>query len=110
MRTTDTLSTRSTTAKDKELKRLDWKLGAESLKLVEKASKDFYPVRNIADMDVRVIVAFLLTLPPAKKSKSKSKGQKYLSRSGCGNYRSALNELFRECDVERPQTFSTGLS
>jgi hypothetical protein len=70
MRTTDTPSTLSTTAKDKEMKRLDGKLGASSLKLVEKASKGFHPVSNLVDMDVLVCVAFLLTVPPAKKSKS----------------------------------------
>jgi hypothetical protein len=91
----------SKTAKVKEIKRLEAELSAAALALVKKASKDFHPVKNLAKMDVRMFISFLHTRKPVRKSKSKSKGKKYLSRSGYSNYRSALNELFRECEVER---------
>jgi hypothetical protein len=69
----------SKTAKDKEMKRLGAELGAAALALVKRASKDFHPVSNLATMDVRMFVRFLHTRTPARKSKCKSKGQKYQS-------------------------------
>jgi hypothetical protein len=89
---------------------LEVELTSAALALVKKASKDFHPVSNLATMDVRMFISFLHTRKPGRKSKSKRKGQKYLSRSGYGNYRSALNELFRECGVEKAPDFLSGLN
>ena len=37
-------------------------------------------------------------------------GNKYISKSGCGSYISAFNDLYRQCQVSVPQDFEAALT
>ena len=44
------------------------------------------------------------------KARNNTDGNKYLSKSGCGSYRFAFKDLYRQCQVYVPQDFESDLT
>ena len=80
------------------------RMAAKALELIQKARKSYQPIKlDELAKDSDMFLDFLL-------SRKGTKGAKYLSATGYGGYRSAMNDLFRVCGVSKPAVFEAELS
>ena len=75
-----------------------------ALELIGVANETSQPIIFEA-VTVRIFVKFLFAM--ARKN---TDGNKFLSKSGCGSYRSAFKDLYRQCQVSVPPAFEAELT
>ena len=90
------------TAKE-SLHQLDGKeLEKKALQIVSSASEENKPIL-FELVSVRMFIEFL-------HSRARKQGKNFLSKSGCGSYRSAYKELYRQCGMKMRTEFESDLS
>ena len=76
---------------------------AKALDFVTRATNETTCPIVFKEVTSKVFVDFLY-------SRAQMKNRNFLSRSGCGGYRSAFKELYRQCDVTMEDTFEKELT
>ena len=72
-----------------------------AMQLIKSANCTSQPINFEAVTD-NVFVKFLFGM-----ARNNTDGNKYLSKSGCGYYRSNFKDLYRQCQVSVPQAFES---
>ena len=91
-------SRRAATAKHKNRE-----VGAKALELVRNADSEANCPVIFGNVTVKIFIDFLF-------SRAQARGRKFLSKSGCGSYRSAFKELHRQSKVRVDPDFEADLT
>ena len=76
----------------------------KALAIIERSCKEFQPI-HFTKVTPKIFVNFLSSM-----ARTNTDGNKTLSKSGCGSYRSALKDLYRQCQVQVPPVFEAELT